>query len=154
MGVSYIHRTCSLLGITKYKVNNDLTIDVFEDVKLFGFINEFPIEFNEIQGDFRCSHCSLKTLKGGPKKVSGDFYCSHNYLTSLKGAPKEVGGIFDCYSNNLKNLDYGPINVDSFYSSKINIDGIIYDGCEIINYKEFVLSEQRNKKIKKILKNE
>lgn len=108
--------------IVRYRINEDLTVDVEGDV-LLTYINleSIPIQFNKVNGDFTCMGNSLKTLKGSPFIVEGhyscsennqlvdlegspnivkkNFICTNNSLKSLKGSPKEVGGNFFCFNN-------------------------------------------------------
>lgn len=70
--------------------------------------------WSEIDGVFNCSVCkSLKSLKGGPKKVSGSFVCyGCDSLIDLKYAPQEVGEDFDCgHCKSLKSLEGAPEKV-------------------------------------------
>ena len=78
----------------------------------------------KVGGHFDCSNCkNLKSLEGAPKKVGGYFICNYcNNLTSLKGAPKEVGGTFNCnMCNKLETLKGAPEVVrGDFYCSFCN----------------------------------
>ena len=67
------------MGITKYTINEDLTVDVKGSVILSrNDLTSIPVQFGT---------------------VSGYFDLSDNDLTSLQGCPKEVGGIFWCRNN-------------------------------------------------------
>lgn len=94
---------------TEYKINPDMSVDVFGDViksethrlssEITDFsLKEFPIKFNVVNGDFNFAKTKLRSLRLGPKKVTGDFECSYNYLTSLKGSPEYVGGNYSVRS--------------------------------------------------------
>jgi len=94
---------------TEYKINPDMSVDVFGDViksethrlssEITDFsLKEFPIKFNIVNGDFNFAKTKLRSLRLGPKKVTGDFECSYNYLTSLKGSPEYVGGNYSVRS--------------------------------------------------------
>lgn len=52
---------------------------------------DFP---RKVGGNFSCSRCSLKSLKGGPEEVGGDYKCSFNDLENFEGSPERVGGNF------------------------------------------------------------
>jgi hypothetical protein len=41
-------------------------------------LNEIPLKFGELTGDFDCSDNKLISLEGAPKLVNGYFYCSYN----------------------------------------------------------------------------
>jgi len=90
-------------NVIKYKINEDLSIDVNWSVDL-KYIHEgnFPdyIQFNKINGFFDCGGCEMTTLKGSPKSVLGVFRVSHNPLTTLEFSPKTAAAIA-CYNNNL-----------------------------------------------------
>jgi hypothetical protein len=76
-------------NIKNYIINGDLTVDVFQDVDIGNRkLNEIPVKFNIVNGDFYCDSNKLSSLKDCPKEVSGDFVCTHNKLTSLDYLPR------------------------------------------------------------------
>ena len=98
-------------GIRKYKFRPDGTLDVFENVSLYGkHLKELPFNFGKIFGFFDCSFNNLTSLKGSPKVVSDDFYCHANQLENLKYTPKIIRGDIDCGYNNLKTIN--DLNID------------------------------------------
>lgn len=124
--------------ITKYKIYDDLTVDVYENVQINDInIQNIPIMFNKVYGDFICFNLGLTTLKGCPKIVLGSFSCANNNLdnlqylpliitkdlylhnnklTSLIGCPKEINGTFICSNNLLTSLQYMPEkNIKTLY---------------------------------------
>jgi hypothetical protein len=112
----YIHikikHYLSKYKIRNYNINEDFSVDVYEDVDLSNtFFLEFPINFRKIHGSFNCSNSNLYSLKGAPKFVKNDFNCSKNKLESLQHSPEKVGGSFNCSYNQLKNLKFAPIEV-------------------------------------------
>ncbi len=82
MSEEEIHKICDKLKIDNYTINPDGSIDIDGDVYIL--INEIPLRFN---------------------MVSGNFYCSYNNLSTLKNFPNEVGGETFLYGNPLKSLD-------------------------------------------------
>ena len=98
---------CWKYGISKFKINDDLSISVEGDVRLYGCglfrINEYkiPLTFRYVSGSFYCSQNKLTTLDGCPTSVGVDFHCHNNRLTSLNGCPITVGGNFLCHYNPL-----------------------------------------------------
>lgn len=69
-----IHKLCKKFSIENYSINTDLSVNVNGHVLLHHKkLNQLPLNFNY---------------------VSGNFVCSHNYLKILKGSPKQVGVIF------------------------------------------------------------
>jgi hypothetical protein len=108
---------CRKYGIENYTINPDGTVDVDDDVDLYGKgLKELPLKFGEVGGHFSCSNNRLTTLEGSPKEVGGNFFCQYNQLTTLEGAPKLVGDDFVCINNQLTTLEGAPeVVVDSFY---------------------------------------
>jgi hypothetical protein len=97
------------MKIEKYKINDDLTVDVNGYVDISNqHLTIIPIQFGRVEKHFFCYSNKLTNLKGSPKYVGGTFACEDNYLTTLVGAPEEVGEDFDCHFNDLVNLDYMP----------------------------------------------
>lgn len=86
--------------ITKYTINNDLTIDVNQYVYLENAnvetIEKLPdyIKFNKVNGDFVASPI-MTSMKGFPKYIKGDLGFRYNKLKSLRYMPKYIDG--DCY---------------------------------------------------------
>jgi len=87
--------------IYTYTINDDMTIDVTDRVRIRPDTGNFPdyIQFNKINGDFNCNDCKLTTLRGCPTHVTDAFFCSRNYLTTMKYAPKIVENNFWCTGN-------------------------------------------------------
>ena len=109
-------------GISDYKINLDLTIDVNGSVMLYRYKeSQLPdyIQFNKVTGFFACQESEIESLRGFPKsifknlnlracknlkslkdcpqKIFGSLSVSScENLNSLDGCPKEIGGDFDC----------------------------------------------------------
>jgi hypothetical protein len=124
--------------VKRYKINDDLSIDVDGNVNIsFKSFKRIPVQFGIVTGNFGCNNNELITLKGSPREVGGYFNCcnnqltslefgptsagksyecSENYLTTLLGAPRSVDGYFNCTFNELTNLEYAPREVNGdFY---------------------------------------
>lgn len=99
------------VGINRYTINQNMSVDVHEGVCIWSDIKKLPIQFNEVFGYFSCSNGSLTTLEGVPKVVQGDFNCSSNNLGSLKYAPEFVKGDFNCSRNRIKNFDFATTEI-------------------------------------------
>ena len=109
-----INEICEEHKIKNYTINEDGTIDVDGEVNLSQRgLDELPLNFNRVTGNFYCNGNNLTTLKGSPKYVGGGFYCGYNDLPSLEFGPIEVGGTFDCERNLIRSLEYSPIKVGS-----------------------------------------
>src|ERR1035437_9845607 len=102
-----IEKWLSEMEIKKYIINNELTIDVFEDINQIYHLYELPefIQFNIVKDKFNYSNCKLISLKGCPKIVGSKndkysyFGCEHNELISLEYCPRIVYGDFYCRFN-------------------------------------------------------
>lgn len=97
------------MQIEKYKINDDLTVDVNGYVDISNrHLTSIPVQFGRVELHFFCYSNKLTNLKGSPRYVGTIFGCEDNHLTTLLGAPEEVGGDFDCHYNDLTNLNYMP----------------------------------------------
>jgi len=108
------------VGITKYKINDDLSVDVLQNLNIiWENIQKFPVVFNSVQGNVILTANKLESLEGLPKEIHGDLDISNNRLMTLDFCPQIVHGDFDaseCYLNNLKN---GPKEV----MGDVNLEG-------------------------------
>ena len=95
-----IERWLNKMKIKNYIINDDLSVDVDGFVNLrHKNLNNFPVRFAVINGDFFCSHNNLHSLVNGPTTVIGWFCCLDNKLKSLDHRPEVVNGrcLFDRY---------------------------------------------------------
>ena len=100
-----IEEICRKYGIENYTINDDGSVDVDDEVIIWDCnLNEIPLKFNKVTGNFNCSENNLTDLKGSPKWVGGDFYSIFNKLTSLEGSPEKVDGDFYIDNSKLTNL--------------------------------------------------
>ncbi len=68
------------------------TVNVVGYVCLSGKgLEQFPVRFGTIGGDFNYSWNWLMTLEGAPRTIGGDFFCHLNRLTSLVGVHRFLG---------------------------------------------------------------
>lgn len=107
----------------KYKINEDGSVDVDDDVDVFEsdvIDGKLPFKFGKVSGNFDCSACHLTSLEGCPQEVGGFFNCSHNQLTSLEGCPREVGGSFSCNKNQLTSLEGCPQKIVGDFDCRNN----------------------------------
>jgi hypothetical protein len=85
------------LGIDRYHIHDNLTVDVDEIVDLekenLTFI---PVQFGIVRQDFYCKNNQLTHLKGCPQKVLGNFYCDNNLIEHYKNLPLYIEGDFYC----------------------------------------------------------
>ena len=130
---------CNKYKINNYIINDDLSISVIGDVLLRDFnLENIPLNFNVIYGDFIISFNKLTSLKGCPKHIGGTFYCSHNKLTNLENSPFYIKHDFDLIGNPLQNID--GLNVN-------------YDKLIIVNKEKLIKNHKRKLNIKNILNN-
>ena len=89
------------MEITDYRINDDMTIDIYSANLYDKNLENFPsfIQFNNCESEFIIQYNKFTTLRGCPKYVGTNFSCSLNLLESLEYCPKYVGQIFWCYSN-------------------------------------------------------
>lgn len=141
-------------GISNYKINEDMTVDVYDDVTLKNCEGSIPVQFGVVKGSFICSSNKLTTLKGCPQEVHGTFkclnnylttlehaplivgngfYCSKNLLTSLKGCPEKINGSFNCSHNQLTTLEYAPSSIGKGFYCNNNLLTSLVACPDIIN---------------------
>lgn len=116
------------LQIYKYVINEDLSVDVYDDVIITPENNckslkYIPLKFGKITGSFFVRGQKLTSLYNCPYEVTEHFDCSENLLTSLEFCPEKVGNFFICNDNQLTSLKYCPeyINGSLFcYNNQIS----------------------------------
>lgn len=109
------------LKLTKITINEDNSIDYQGNVLINDYnLEEIPIKFGTVYGDFICESNRLKTLKNSPHTITADFYCSENKLTSLEFGPINVGGHYYCKNNKLKSLEFSPKVINGIFDCSYN----------------------------------
>ena len=83
-----------------YVVNTSSHV-ILSEKKLYNL----NVKFNEVNGDFICSHNLLDTLEGSPEIVNGNFNCSNNQLKNLLFSPQQTFNGFLCNNNKLETLE-------------------------------------------------
>jgi hypothetical protein len=117
----FIQATLDELGVEKYTINDDGTVDVAGDVDLKKKgLDEIPVQFGFILGDFSVQRNNLTSLKGSPVAVKSSFNCMNNKLETLKHSPVYVGNDFACSRNNLQDLDGAPMLVRGDFGCSFN----------------------------------
>jgi hypothetical protein len=86
--------------ISKYKLLDNLSINVFADV-IIRTHGPFPdyIQFNYIDGNFYAWNLEIGSFRGFPQKIEGSLYAGKNTIYDIGDAPKFVGGIIDISDN-------------------------------------------------------
>jgi len=113
------------LGIFDYEITKDYTVNVNHNVMISNkTIEECPVVFETVKGNFIWHYTNLKTLKNMPKRVTGNFIVANNKLTSLKGAPITVDGNFICSNNKLKDLTGGPTSVGGYICNNCELESL------------------------------
>ncbi|MDA6068951.1 hypothetical protein NJT12_04880 [Flavobacterium sp. AC] len=118
---------CKANAITSYYINDDLSIDVDGSVCLTIEDTELPVQFNEVNGDFRLTGSdNFTSLKGSPRSVFGNLHCADLSLTSLDGAPDYVQYNFECSGNPITCLEGMPEVLGGFvcFDTLVTIDSI------------------------------
>lgn len=104
------------LGITTgYRIRaDDLSVDVNGDVDISVKNLEYiPVNFNNIGGNFNCSHNSLTSLEGSPTKAQS-IHCAHNMITTLSHCSRIVTFI-NCSHNKLETLEGTPDSIKQLF---------------------------------------
>jgi len=126
-----IEELCKRYNIRDYHINTDGSIDVYQGVSLSNRnLQEIPIKFRQVDGDFNCWGVGLKTLIGCPERVNGDFDCEKNRLTNLENCPKYVYANFYCRWNNITTFEGGPKLVEGKFLCGYNP---IFEVFKLIN---------------------
>lgn len=115
--VNEIDSFCYQYGIRNYTINPDGIVDVNGDVDISNkMLQEIPIQFGRVTGDFSCYENNLRNLRGAPNYIGGNFDCWDNKLTTLEGGPRIVKGYYGAFNNKLTNLIGSPNTVGgNFY---------------------------------------
>ncbi len=130
-------------------VDNDGVVSVNFDGSVYIYSNinieEFPVQFGIINGDFDCGSLGLKTLKGAPFEIKGGFDCRRNELKNLEHFPLKVGGEINLYYNELTSLVGCPEIVNGDFDISLNqlnhLDGFPKEVTGILS----VRHQQNNK---------
>jgi hypothetical protein len=158
--IGVIKRFCEYHDIVNYFINEDYSIDIFDNVNLIKPIKKLPVKIKICASDFICkqnelitlknfpsgvikniniSYNKLKYLKGLPKEVYGDLLCNNNMLTTLEYCSDIIQGDFDCSGNKLTDLKYSPSFVKENYICEFNKLKSLFGVPEKIN-KDFSCS--------------
>ncbi len=91
-------------------------------VNVAGYVNltslgleQLPVRFGAVGGDFWCSGNRLTSLEGAPSAVGGNFWCTDNRLTSLVGVHRilrRVDGSLHIWGNKIKSGGIGLVLVE------------------------------------------
>jgi hypothetical protein len=112
---------CSKYKITNYTINDDDSVDVDNNVSLYGFtFSKLPLRFGKVNGYFECSANKLTTLEGAPHTVGYGFFCDQNNLTNLVGGPKSIGESYNCSHNKLTSLEGAPLEIPTDFMCRGN----------------------------------
>jgi len=115
--IKEIEKWLDSMGVENYTINNDLTVDVNGDVKLYDKnLVEIPIQFGVVTGYFGIGgNINLKSLVGSPSKCKR-FYCHEcTSLKSLEFAPEKCEN-FSCFGCKSLNVLVGsPEKCQCFY---------------------------------------
>jgi hypothetical protein len=113
--------------VKHFKITGKVSVDpntglvgVAGSVELVSKLDQLPVRFGQVSGNFWCHNNSLESLTGAPTQVGGDFYCNNNSLESLSGAPTQVGGNFNCSYNSLESLSGAPTRVGGNFNCSYN----------------------------------
>jgi hypothetical protein len=124
---------CKAFNIIDYGIVNGL-VNANQKITIYKFkIEQLPIQFGIVNGDFYCAWNNLKSLKNCPTEIKDSFYCSYNKLISLEGGPVKVGYDYDCSSNKLETLKGSPKLINNRFICALNQLTSLQGGPEIVN---------------------
>jgi hypothetical protein len=86
-----------------YADNGDINYDGDIDLRSLG-LDEIPIQFDKVFGNFYLSGNKIKSLKNSPKFVGGDFRFGFNLIEDLNYSPCIISGNFYGAYNNISSL--------------------------------------------------
>lgn len=97
---------CEEFNIKNYYINDDYSINVYQNVVLDNFIgDELPIKFNKVIGYFSCSKSNIKSFKNFPNFIEYNIYFQGNIIENFQGFPKTVKGRIVLWNSTIKSLD-------------------------------------------------
>jgi hypothetical protein len=100
-------------AVSHYVINDNLTVDVNNNVKFIPtqyqqnqvLMNDFPIKFGKILGDFEVYNQNFSSFKNFPNTIRGTLNIYNNNFTSLKDMPSYIGQDFICGDNLFQSFD-------------------------------------------------
>jgi hypothetical protein len=108
------------VGIIKYTINSDLSVDVHQKVNIvYENLRRFPVTFNKIDGSVILTANKLESLEGLPNEIFGDLDISNNLLRNFEYCPQTIHGDFDASECYIDSMKYAPREV----KGDVNLDG-------------------------------
>ena len=108
--------------VVDYEIRDtgDGSVDVNDDVDMsFERLDNIPIRFNYVWGNFSCNDNHLTSLENSPYTAT-KFDCCNNHLTSLEHGPEEVTHDFRCSGNKITSLEHSPNHVGGEFDFGFN----------------------------------
>lgn len=100
-----ISKWCNDNFIENFSINSDLIVDVDDSVILYLVpMEQLPVQFGYVKGDFILGENGLTTLKGVPHTVGGDFICGGNKIKDLDFFPKDIYSRIILLNNQLESF--------------------------------------------------
>ena len=97
---------CEEFNIKNYYINDDYSINVYQNVVLDNFIgDELPIKFNKVIGYFSCSISNIKSFKNFPNFIEENIYLQGNIIENFHGFPKTVKGRIVLWNSTIKSME-------------------------------------------------
>jgi hypothetical protein len=111
-------------------------------------LDEIPIRFRKVSGDFSCSANQLISLQGAPSVVGEDFDCSSNQLISLQYAPSYVGIDFRYFFNDFLSREHSSVIGGKFDGmGMFLLDPNLYVSDKVIETVKQMTYEQQMKEL-------
>lgn len=104
----------------KATITPEGVVDIIGSVTHRKLMDQLPVKFGKVSGDFDLNSCGLTSLVNAPSYVGASFRIDANHLTSLENCPHHVGAAFTCKMNDLKSLVGAPTYVGSDFLCSVN----------------------------------
>ena len=97
---------CEEFNIKNYYINENYSINVYQNVVLDNFIgDELPIKFNKVIGYFSCNKSNIKSFKNFPNFIEENIYLQGNIIENFHGFPKTVKGRIVLWNSTIKSME-------------------------------------------------
>lgn len=91
--IERIKQELKRIGVTKYEILPDLSVDVSGNVFIPQEYTSIPVQFNRVSGLFICNYTKITSLEGAPQHVGGELIICGTDIASLRGVEKWIPNI-------------------------------------------------------------
>jgi hypothetical protein len=136
--IEHVKHYMELQNIESYYINEDYSVDVFQNVFYKTMYETEHVKFNILHGNFDCSNSCLTSLKYCPKEIHGNFDCSNTLITTFDYFPENITGVI-----NISKLRY-LTNPESLLEYKFNINNV---NINELNYYIYIIAHLSNEEL-------